>query len=105
MLLLLVLTRFFLVVAASFVMLSAAHETHHFYADHFVKTFTPDQPKKFTSVIRKEMMLLRSSLPKGILIRGFENAMVIVLRVCCYSEVISLKCFDCSVTVKIIPRP
>lgn len=28
------------------------------------------------SVVRKEMLLLKSSLPAGILIRGFEDAMV-----------------------------
>jgi hypothetical protein len=57
-------------------MLSEVHESHHYYADHFVKNFTPNKPSKFMSVVRKEMLLLRSSLPSGILIRGFENAMV-----------------------------
>jgi hypothetical protein len=57
-------------------MLSEVHESHHYYADHFEKNFTPNKPGKFMSVVRKEMLLLRSSLPSGILIRGFENAMV-----------------------------
>ena len=59
----------------AFLMLNEVHESHHYYADHFVKNFTPDKPRKFTSVVRKEILLLRSSLPSGIFIRGFENAM------------------------------
>ena len=65
---------YFLVEA--FLVLSEVPDSHHYYSDHFVNTFTPDKPRKFTSVVRKEMMLLKSSLPSGILIRGFENAMV-----------------------------
>ncbi|CAB3996084.1 Hypothetical predicted protein, partial [Paramuricea clavata] len=61
--------------AEAFLMLSEVHESHHYYADHFVKNFSPNKPRKFMSVVRKEMLLLRSSLPSGILIRGFENAM------------------------------
>ena len=57
-------------------MLNEVHESHHYYKDHFVDNFTPDKPRKFMSVVRKEMLLLRSSLPPGIFIRGFENAMV-----------------------------
>jgi hypothetical protein len=57
-------------------MLNEVHETHHFYGDDVVKNFTPDKPRKFMSVIRKELLLLKSSLPSGIFIRGFENAMV-----------------------------
>lgn len=67
-------------VEESFLMRAEVHECHHFYEDHFVKTFTPDNPRKFMSTLRKEMMLLKTSLPRGIWIRGYENALVGCLK-------------------------
>ncbi|XP_076459495.1 (E3-independent) E2 ubiquitin-conjugating enzyme UBE2O-like [Babylonia areolata] len=39
------------------------------------KTCMPSNPKKFNAAIRKELKLLRSSLPHGINIKGFDDRM------------------------------
>ena len=38
--------------------------------------YRPDNPRKFMSCIKKEMTLLQTSLPQGILVRGYEDRMV-----------------------------
>ena len=60
-------------------MLGEVHESHHYYQDH--ATFAPCNQRMFMSVLRKEILLLRSSLPSGILIRGFEDACVSLMIV------------------------
>lgn len=41
--------------------------------------FQPAEPKKFFSTVRKEMALLATSLPDGIMVKTFEDRMVGVL--------------------------
>ena len=50
--------------------------TNHFFKAANEATFQPYDQSKFLSVLRKEVLLLQSSIPPGILIRGFENSMV-----------------------------
>ena len=37
--------------------------------------FQPSDPKIFIKFVRKELQLLRSSLPSGIFVKGFEDRM------------------------------
>lgn len=41
--------------------------------------FQPAEAKKFFSTVRKEMALLATSLPDGIMVKTFEDRMVGVL--------------------------
>ncbi|KAL8616917.1 hypothetical protein ACOMHN_041836 [Nucella lapillus] len=52
--------------------MSASAPSSHGYAS---KTCLPSNPKKFNSTVRKELKLLRSSLPHGIIVKGFEDRM------------------------------
>lgn len=47
-------------------------ETHSFKKIEF----QPAEPKKFFSTVRKEMALLATSLPDGIMVKTFEDRMV-----------------------------
>ena len=38
--------------------------------------FQPENPRRFMSCVKKEMALLQSALPPGILVRGYEDRMV-----------------------------
>ncbi|XP_070580497.1 (E3-independent) E2 ubiquitin-conjugating enzyme UBE2O-like [Ptychodera flava] len=60
-----------LVNSSGFCMLESVPESHKFR----LHPCTPDDPKKFASTIRKELKLLHSSLPAGILVKGFEDRM------------------------------
>jgi hypothetical protein len=56
-----------------FSMLETASVEHKFK----LSLFQPTDPKNFIKFLRKEIQLLRSSLPNGIHIKGFEDRMVI----------------------------
>lgn len=45
--------------------------------------FQPAEAKKFFSTVRKEMALLATSLPDGIMVKTFEDRMVGVLLESC----------------------
>ena len=49
--------------------------------DHKFKlsVFQPTDPKNFIKFLRKEIQLLRSSLPLGIHVKSFEDRMVIII--------------------------
>ena len=42
-----------------------------------LSVFQPNDPKNFIKFVRREVKLLRSSLPRGIRVKGFEDRMVI----------------------------
>lgn len=44
--------------------------------------FQPAEAKKFFSTVRKEMALLATSLPEGIMVKTFEDRMVGLLLFC-----------------------
>lgn len=69
----------FAFLAEGFLMLSEAPASHKFNTNG--TPFSPTCQRKFVSVVRKEILLLQSSLPSGILIRGFENAMVSCVKI------------------------
>ena len=41
-----------------------------------LSVFQPSEPKSFIKFVRKEVKLLRTSLPEGIHVKGFEDRMV-----------------------------
>jgi ubiquitin-conjugating enzyme E2 O len=53
-------------------MLETASMEHKFK----LSVFQPTDPKNFIKFLRKEIQLLRTSLPDGIHIKGFEDRMV-----------------------------
>ncbi|KAK7113797.1 (E3-independent) E2 ubiquitin-conjugating enzyme-like [Littorina saxatilis] len=59
------------VLPTGFFMCSSAPDCHSYIA----KTCLPSNPKTFQSALRKELKLLKSSLPDGIIIKGFEDRM------------------------------
>lgn len=56
---------------------SSPTETHSFKK----MEFQPAEAKKFFSTVRKEMALLATSLPDGIMVKTFEDRMVGVFTV------------------------
>ncbi|XP_075946417.1 ubiquitin-conjugating enzyme E2O isoform X1 [Anarhichas minor] len=54
-----------------FSVLEWAPDTHSFY----ILDFQPAEAKKFFSTVRKEMVLLATSLPDGIMVKTFEDRM------------------------------
>ena len=52
-------------------------------ADHKFKLslFQPNDPKSVVKFVRREMQLLRTSLPPGIHVRGFEDRMVRMFKI------------------------
>lgn len=44
--------------------------------------FQPPEAKKFFSTVRKEMALLATSLPDGIMVKTFEDRMVSHVNLC-----------------------
>lgn len=42
-----------------------------------LSVFQPNDPKNFIKFVRREVKLLRSSLPHGIRVKGYEDRMVI----------------------------
>ena len=55
-----------------FSMVESAPATHKFK----LSVFQPNDPKNFIKFVRKEVKLLRTSLPSGIHVKGFEDRMV-----------------------------
>ncbi|XP_048575848.1 (E3-independent) E2 ubiquitin-conjugating enzyme UBE2O isoform X2 [Nematostella vectensis] len=55
----------------AFMMIESVPTSHAFKNT----TFSPENQRKFLSCLRKELMLLQSSLPEGILVRGYEDRM------------------------------
>ena len=53
-------------------MLETASVEHKFK----LSVFQPTDPKSFIKFLRKEIQLMRSSLPQGIHVKGFEDRMV-----------------------------
>ena len=53
-------------------MVESAPATHKFK----LSVFQPNDPKNFIKFVRKEVKLLRTSLPPGIHVKGFEDRMV-----------------------------
>jgi len=54
-----------------FSMIESAPNEHKFK----LAVFQPNDPKNFIKFVRKELQLLRSSLPSGIFVKGFEDRM------------------------------
>ena len=54
-----------------FSMVESAPNEHKFK----LAVFQPNDPKNFIKFVRKELQLLRSSLPSGIFVKGFEDRM------------------------------
>ena len=54
-----------------FSMVELAPNEHKFK----LAVFQPNDPKNFIKFVRKELQLLRSSLPSGIFVKGFEDRM------------------------------
>ena len=52
-------------------MVESAPNEHKFK----LAVFQPNDPKNFIKFVRKELQLLRSSLPSGIFVKGFEDRM------------------------------
>lgn len=44
---------------------------------YYFTTFQAQNPGRFLSCLRKEMALLMHSLPAGIIVRGYENRVVV----------------------------
>ena len=61
---------------AEFSMLESATVEHKF----MLTLFQPTDPKNFIKFLRKEIQLLRTSLPSGIHVKGFEDRMVSQLK-------------------------
>jgi len=58
--------------------------------------FQPAEAKKFFSTVRKEMALLATSLPDGIMVKTFEDRMV-SLPCTLYIYELLLDFFDCCI--------
>ena len=54
-----------------FSMVESAPNEHKFK----LAVFQPNDPKSFIKFVRKELQLLKSSLPSGIYVKGFEDRM------------------------------
>ena len=52
-------------------MIESAPNQHKFK----LAVFQPNDPKNFIKFVRKELQLLKSSLPSGIFVKGFEDRM------------------------------
>ena len=68
----LLLNRVYLI--AGFSIMDSAPNSHKFK----LTMFQPTDPQNFFRTVRKEIKLLRSSLPPGIWVKGFEDRMVSV---------------------------
>ncbi len=44
--------------------------------DRYGDAFTPSDPRSFVKAVRKELELLKTSLPPGILVKAFADRMV-----------------------------
>lgn len=63
--------------------------------------FQPTDPQNFFRTVRKEIKLLRSSLPPGIWVKGFEDRMVSVFFFFWASFVSGMQDTPVSITVAI----
>ena len=62
---------------SDFSMIESAPANHKFK----LSVFQPNDPKNFIKFVRKEVKLLRNSLPQGIHVKGFEDRMVSLQRI------------------------
>ena len=67
-----ILILFLLVFVVGFSILDTAPNSHKFK----LTMFQPTDPKYFFKTVRNEIKLLRTSLPQGIWVKGFEDRMV-----------------------------
>ena len=67
------LTYIFFFTFPEFTMIETSLACHKFK----LSVFQPNDPKNFIKFVRREVKLLRSSLPHGIRVKGYEDRMVI----------------------------